>query len=58
MKTALRNTQELRDALEAMLAVSKSIVADLSKDFIAIATQVGFDLIPDDVLGHDIRVRP
>lgn len=52
MKKVLRNAEELQEALEAVLVVvvAKSVVLNFSKEFSAITTQVGLDLIPDDIL--------
>lgn len=50
VKKALRNAEEFRDALEAMLTASKTVVAVLDKDYNAIAIQNGFERISDDVL--------
>lgn len=60
-KNALRSAEELRGALEAMLVASKSVVAHLNERFDDLVTQVGFELLSNDVLSlifefaHDVE---
>ncbi len=57
----LRSAEKLRGALEAMLVASKSVVAHLNERFDDLVTQVGFELLSDDVLSlifefaHDVE---